>query len=152
MATTAKVAREAKTLKFTTDDMLTNNLIALLVSMQMSDYTKRVTGYLRWASMVARANIDMVDGNGKTCLMTAAQHGHLQVIKTCIELGADMFCVDRDGKMAKDWAFNHNECAEYLAKQMREKAATSGTRLLKRKSSDDGGDGRKAEKLRKAGR
>lgn len=52
----------------------------------------------------AGVDVDVKTDDGKTCLIFAAQYGRVEILKTALDLGANVTIADKSGKTALDWA------------------------------------------------
>ena len=103
------------------DDKLDASMDLQLVLLTISGHSQRLTdAAIEHLASACRQNqvdavrclleagigdhVDSRDRGGKTALMHASEHGHLEVARLLVEAGADIHCLNHDGKTALMYA------------------------------------------------
>ena len=74
------------------------------------------------AFLARKETLSAVDGQGRSPLIIAATHGHIELVRTLVEGGADLAAVDDSGLTAADVARRegHEAVAHYIESVLKE--------------------------------
>jgi len=88
------------------------------------------------------ADVDTRDGNGRTALSWAAQHGNVDMMRLLLANGADIALADKGGRTPLMWAaiVNRKEAAAFLLRQGADPTATDDEGRTAAELAEEGGN------------